>query len=83
MSPPCIHPLGTILCIRLLMYDSLTPVLSDTPFSPVRNALKFAHVKTLSFLLVVHQLCVQLKTKFNLNYAKLTLVVIVTKPYVN
>ena len=24
------------------MYDSLTPVVSDTPFSPVHNALKFA-----------------------------------------
>ena len=44
MSPPCIHPPGTILCIRLLMYDSLTPVLCDTPFSPAHNALKFAQV---------------------------------------
>ena len=44
MSPPCIHPPGTTLCIRVLMYDSLTPVVSDTPFSPVHNALKFAQV---------------------------------------
>ena len=44
MSPPCIQPPGTILCIRVLMYDSLTPVLSDTPFSPIHNALKLAQV---------------------------------------
>ena len=44
MSPPCIHPPGTTLCIRVLMYDSLTPVVSDTPFSPVHNVLKFAQV---------------------------------------
>ena len=43
MSPPCIHPPGTILCTRLLMYDSLTPAVSDIPFFPVHNALKFAH----------------------------------------
>ena len=44
MSPSCIHPPGTTLCIRVLMYDSLTPVVSDTPFSPVHNTLKFAQV---------------------------------------
>ena len=54
MSPPCIHPPGTTLCIRVLMYDSLTPVVSDTPFSPVHNVLKFAHAGPWT------SLCVQL-----------------------
>ena len=41
------------------MYDSLTPVVSVTPFSPVHNALKFASLD---------KFCVQL-----IKYIKLVL----------